>query len=667
MASISGVSSSGLQFTGLATGIDSTKIIDSLTKINQNRIDQFTSQQDTITTKQTSFVALQARLFDLQSRSNNLARSAGGSFDSRIATTSDTSALTASAGTSAIPGNYTVTVGSLSQTHQIMSAGFLDPNAAIKTGTLDIKVGTGTTSTITIDDRNATLQGLVDAVNNSNGDVKATIVQDGSATPYRLMLTSTKAGAANTISLTNNLTGGSGAAINPAASTLQEAADASITLGSGAGAITIHSTSNQLTNVIPGVSINLLQANTSKPIALTISNDTANMTKAVQDFVDGYNSVQDFLQTQTKFDPASQTTGTLFGNRDIQNLTNDLSNALTTAIPGLSSSANRLSSVGLSFDDSGKLVLDSSKLSQSLSGQSGASISDIKKLFAISGTSDNPGITFAIGTNKTKPTEGVPYQAVVTAPATQAKATATNALAASTVIDSSNQTFTFKLNGVTSSPITLDAGTYTPEQLAAQLQQKINSSSTLNGNTVAVSLDNNGKLQVTSQQYGESSKIAFSGGTALGATGPLGFDGTETATGSNVVGHFVVNGQTEAATGSGQYLIGNSANSHTSGMQVKSTLTTAGTASLTVNQGFASRLNQMINKYIDADNGRFKSINDDYKKSLKDIDTQITKQNTLLDEKKNSLLAQFAAMETAVNNLKGIQTQLTSMFASTKA
>jgi flagellar hook-associated protein 2 len=69
-------------------------------------------------------------------------------------------------------------------------------------------------------------------------------------------------------------------------------------------------------------------------------------------------------------------------------------------------------------------------------------------------------------------------------------------------------------------------------------------------------------LQITSQQYGSGSQVAFAGGGTLAA---LGLTGAETGTGSDVVGQSVVNGQIEAATGSGQSLSGNSGNANTSG------------------------------------------------------------------------------------------------------
>lgn len=160
MASLGGISSSGLNFTGLSTGIDTSKIVDGLTKINQQRIDALKGRQADATARQAAFAALQGKLFDLQAKAAGLARSAGGAFDARKADSSDPTALTAAAGSAAVPGTYSIAVGALAQANQIASGGFADPNAQIKQGTLTVQVGAGTAATVTIDARNNTLQGL---------------------------------------------------------------------------------------------------------------------------------------------------------------------------------------------------------------------------------------------------------------------------------------------------------------------------------------------------------------------------------------------------------------------------------------------------------------------------------------------------------------------------
>ena len=258
----------------------------------------------------------------------------------------------------------------------------------------------------------------------------------------------------------------------------------------------------------------------------------------------------------------------------------------------------------------------------------------------------------------TKPTAGTPYQVQVTTPASRAVVIASGPPAPSVIISPANNALQIKINGLLAAGVTKPAGTYTPDGIVAVLQQRINAAPDLQGNLVSVGLDGGGKIQITSQLYGGTSQVAVTGGTALGA---LGFTGTESATGTNVAGRFVANGVTETATGAGQVLTGAAGNANTDGLQVRSTLTAAGSAGVTVTQGLASRLNSVLTKYLDVGNGRLKVIDDGFRQQAADIDKTITRQNDTLATKTADLQAQFAAMETAVNSLKGLQTQLSSL------
>ena len=111
-------------------------------------------------------------------------------------------------------------------------------------------------------------------------------------------------------------------------------------------------------------------------------------------------------------------------------------------------------------------------------------------------------------------------------------------------------------------------------------------------------------------------------------------------------------------------LTGSLGNANSDGLQVRATADTATTAELTVTQGLAARVNGVIGKYLDATNGRLKTIGDAFQKQVDDIDKAIARQNDTLEAKKTALIVQFAAMESAVNNLKGVQSQLTSLFTS---
>lgn len=656
-----------VSFAGIATGIDTAKIIESLTRFNSSRILTLQLQQSVILEKQSTFSDLRAKLLELQTLTGKLARSVAGAFDSRTAVSSDPDALSASASSIAAPANYTLTVQSLAATHQIASEGFASPGTNIKEGTLTVKLGNGPAVTVTIDSSNNTLQGLADAINSSDAEVQASLVNDGSATPYRLLLTAAKSGAVNTIQVTNSLTSGSGASIDPANTTVQAAADASMKIGSGAGAITVFSDSNRFDDAIAGVTVDVARADAAKPITLSIAHDTSAAGDAVQEFVDAYNAIVEFIDARDDYNDVSKEAGILLGNRDSGDLLRDLATTLTSSVPLVNSNANRVSTVGISLDDDGKLLFDRTRFNDVFDGKvPGVTANDVKRLFALTGTSSAAGVRFVLGSSKTKATPvGSPYEIDVTQAATQASITGTNDLAESIVIDGANNAFTIKVNNKTSSSMTIASGAYTRASLAAAVQALIDAVPELAGNKVVVDLSGN-KLRVTSQAYGGNSQVSIGTGSAV-TSGVLGFAGSESSTGLNVAGSFIVDGVTEAATGIGQILAGNSGNANTDGLQVEATLAASqlvggAEAEITVTSGLADRLNLVLSEYLDPVTGRFETIDEQFTSQADAITESIDRQNALLEAKKLQLQQQFAAMESAVNRLNLLSQQLAVQF-----
>lgn len=662
MSLISGINSSGLNFTGLSTGIDTSKIIDGLTSLTQNRIKAFRQRQASQTATQAVFTGLQNKLSALRGTIPALARSIGGAVEARKVTSSDETAITGTASTSAANGSYSIKVNSLAQAQQLASNTFSTPTAVLKTGTVDIKVGAGATSTITINSSNNTLQGLAQAINDANIEVKAAVVGDG--TNYRLLLSSTKTGAANTISITNNLTSGSGATIDLTNQTVQDAADASITIGSGSGALTITNSSNRIDNVITGVTLNLNKADSTKTINLSVGADTTTAVNAVQDFVNAYNEMMDYIDARDNFDPQTQTAGPLLGNKDVAELKTALSMALSSAVAGVNGGMNRIQSVGLSFDDKGKLVFDSSKLSKAINGEiPGITATDVKRLFALSGTSDTNAVSFIVGGSKTKPSpSGQPYQVKITQAATRASVVGAATLGGSIVINTSNNTFRIRLNGISEAVIVIDPGTYTPASLVAAIQTQIIGRFGTNGATVDLEA---GKLRFTSAQFGSSAKVETVDGNALAT---LGFAPGTTGVGVNVAGQFIVNGNVETASGSGQFLTGSAGNANTSGMQVRATYTpdqvgpSGVTSNMTVTEGTFARVSRVLDRYLDPVNGRMKVIDEGFRKGIEQLEKTVSKETASLELKKNNLLTQFAGLESSVQRLRALGNQIAASF-----
>lgn len=145
----------------------------------------------------------------------------------------------------------------------------------------------------------------------------------------------------------------------------------------------------------------------------------------------------------------------------------------------------------------------------------------------------------------------------ITRLASQGKLTSAAALPATTVI-AADTTWTVKLNdttpstGANTASVKLAAGSYTPEALATLLQASINGTTRFsdNGATVAVTVKDDGTLDVASTKYGAKSNITLTSDTGTAVSDIFGaaasVDGVDVA---GTIGGY-------AATGDGQTLTG---------------------------------------------------------------------------------------------------------------
>jgi flagellar hook-associated protein 2 len=399
--------------------------------------------------------------------------------------------------------------------------------------------------------------------------------------------------------------------------------------------------------------LNLLAADPTKDVTLTVANDTGKVKTAIEDFVNSYNDLVSYVDERDDIDPNTGTAGILLGSRPAAEILNKLSNDLASPVTALGGALNRLSAVGVRFNDKGRLELDASKLDKALNGQvPGATYADLAKLFTLSGSSSAGGVKFILGSTKTK-ADGAAIQVDVTQAARQANVTATNMMAGSVTITAGNNTFALNVNGRPATIVTLSAGTYTQLQLAQELQSKINADPILAGNRVSVVVEG-GRLRVTTDTYGSASSITGIGGTAAA---DLGFTGAETGRGQDVVGKFIVNGVEETATGIGQLLGGASGNANTDGLQVLVSLTDSQVqagpdATITVTRGAAARLDQAISSMLDPINGRLKTFDKSLQRQVDDNNKQITRVRERMDDRQQALIQQFARMEAAVSRLR---------------
>ncbi len=359
---------STLQATGIGSGLDISSIVTALTNAKgEARTNQLTNRQTTLKAQVSAYGTFRAALDALQATLPDLRNAS--KLQGRSASVSDEKIAAATASSSATPAQYSVLVTSLASAASLVSQPQLSAASAVGTGTLNITVA-GVTAQVAIDSTNNTLDGIAAAINSAptNPGVNATVINTGGAA--RLILNGTRTGAVNGITVTQSGGDGGLAALvyDPAngATALtqsQAALDAQFSINGFAAS----SPSNQVTGVISGVTLNLLQASPANtPFTLTVGYDQDTAQSTIKNFVTAYNALVTALRPLTSYDTATKVAGPLLGNGTVNGVTARLRDVLSSVHLQGAPGAQSLTDLGITKNLDGTLALDASKLSGGL-------------------------------------------------------------------------------------------------------------------------------------------------------------------------------------------------------------------------------------------------------------------------------------------------------------
>ncbi len=155
--------------------------------------------------------------------------------------------------------------------------------------------------------------------------------------------------------------------------------DASVTVDG----VTVTRSENAIDDIITGVTLNLLKADTETTITLNIRRDTDTIISNINALVAGYNSISSYIQSQTSYDDeAKKPGGILFGDGTLMSVKSDLTSILIQQVWGVSSDYSTMGLVGIIVDKTGQLSVNRDKLS----GYLISNFNDVQKLFTANGT-----------------------------------------------------------------------------------------------------------------------------------------------------------------------------------------------------------------------------------------------------------------------------------------
>src|SRR5690554_5525745 len=357
---------------GIGSGLDLNGLLNQLEAAERQRLQPISQQKRSYEAKISAYGKLESGLTKFQNAVKKL-----GEANTFGATTSSVNndVLSVAAASNTAPGSYAVNVTSLARSYSIATQGVADKAADLGTGTgsISFTLGNGTTHTVDLADGKTSLEDIRSAINSSQTDVQASIVNDGSGTPYRLVFSSTQTGTEAGIT---DITYGGALAGNLSTDSATEvtAKNAAFTLNG----IAVTSQTNQVEGAIEGVTLSLAKEGEAM---ITVSRDQESITGAVKEFVDAYNELQKNMSGLNNFNAETGVSGQLLGDSGLRTVQSQLRNAMSNSVDG---AFKTLSDLGIEVELSGQLKLDESKLSSAVSGQLG----DVKAFFAGTDTVD---------------------------------------------------------------------------------------------------------------------------------------------------------------------------------------------------------------------------------------------------------------------------------------
>lgn len=661
----------GLSSAGIGSGLDVTGIVSQLMSIEQRPLTALTTKQSDYKAKLSAFGSIQSGIASFQSTLKKL--SDPKNLQTIKATVADTNVLGTSGGAGAVPGDYSIEVTKLAQSQKLASAGQLNAQAVVGTGTLTFDFGTisgGTLGTdgkysgsaftsngagskqVTIDSSHNTLNGIRDAINSANIGVTASIINDGSSTPYRLAFSNSQTGEASSMKISVSGDAALGNLLNhdPANSSGQALTQtvAAQNAALKVDGLDISKPSNTFSDVVPGVTLTLKKTNAGSPTNLSVTRDTNAVKANVQEFVDGYNKLTGSLKSLTSYDMTSKKGAALYGDSSVRNMLGQLRGLVTGTITGGASSLTRLSDAGVSYQADGTLKLDATKLQTVIDTQ----FDQLPGLFAASGTSTDSQVSYVGSTAKT---QSGSYAVSISQLATQGSQTGSGA--ANLDYSGGNNALQVSLDGL-SANINLRDGSYaSTSELVSDLQTRINGNSTFTqaGSAVSISADASGVLSLLSNRFGSNSSITL-GGTAASLL--LGGAGS-TTTGLALTGQ--INGA--AATSLGQTLTGASGNA-AEGLKVSvSNGSTGARGNVQYSQGFAYQLDQLASSFL-GENGMISMRTDGINSALKRLDSDRLNLEAKLGRIQKQYQDQFTKLDTTMSSMNSTSSYLTGQLTA---
>ncbi|MFO1011720.1 MAG: flagellar filament capping protein FliD [Planctomycetota bacterium] len=371
------MSGNGISITGLGSGLDTNKIIQQLVALEKLPIDALGTQKKTVQSKLSSLGTFKGLVKDLQTKAR-LVSTKKDLLEYNV-TPSAEGVATFSASGFATAGSHSIKVLTLAAVDRWAFDGVANKDTDLATGagqqiSFDVD---GTNYSLTVQQDQSNLQEIANAINDLAGEkVSASVVNTGTtgSPSYKLVLTSDASGEDQRISNIVSTVGG--LTIDATAPDAQGNAqsDNNLTVGMNATAeidgLLVERETNEFGDVLAGVGITATAADPNKTITFTVEADHAAIKKNVKEFVDAYNKVVGFINTQNTYSEDQGPGGDLFGDPILRDVKSRIDQALfgvdIDTVAADTEGYSTLSLVGIKKQSDGTLLVSDSDLEDKL-------------------------------------------------------------------------------------------------------------------------------------------------------------------------------------------------------------------------------------------------------------------------------------------------------------
>lgn len=410
---------------------------------------------------------------------------------------------------------------------------------------------------------------------------------------------------------------------------------------------------NSVTEIIQGVTLNLTQVDATNGVNVTVTSDATAAVAKIKNFVSAYNDFNTFLNGQLTYDSTTKQAGPLLGDPAVRAIQRQLKDIVSGQIPGLTTGKANLSQIGITSNSkTGALSVNEATLTSAISSDP----SGVRRLFLGIGTPSNSAVSF-VGLS-TKTAAGRYGINISTAPlkATLGGASSTfQDLSTTGLTSAETLSFTYSGNYTAATPttssfsVTLSAGLKINDIVSA-----LNSSFTTNGVGLSASNDS-GKLKITSKDYGADVRmtvVSTQAGVTQTGIGSVGL----TAQGTDIAGTI----NDHAATGKGNVLTSNSGFTE-DGLAISTESASTGLfGTIDVTRGVGDRLVSSLASYTDPLVGILTAKSNGLQKNVDRLTSDISKLNARISESGDQFRSQLVRLESLLGKFQATSNFLNS-------